>query len=306
MEKNPKDAQLGGRPTVINKVRAYIRVRAARRDLAPDGAELQQIGDSGDYCWILIYYLLRTGHIKEALDYVNNDAAFQSTDRRFISYLASYTNSPDRRLNRKLQEMIDGEYQQRTKIAPRNSVDPYRLACYKIVGRCDLSSRNLDMISQTVYDWTWLQFSLARELDRLEEISGEIYGLAQICETVTEIGQKHFQKSNVGGSDNYGTFFFMQILAGMFEQAVDYLHQFNPVSAVHFAIALTYYGLLRVSDFSTAGNNLRKFYTRYFYCDDDANLNSHLFNYRTATAESGTFNCVLHCHISNSFASRSC
>src|SRR6201996_7985720 len=155
--------------------------------------------------------------------------------------------------------MIDNEYQNRTKVGPKNQVDPYRIACYKVVGRCDLSSRHLDVVGQGVEDWLWLQFNLARETERLEEISGELFGLEQICETVTEIGQKHFQKSQVDGSNGYGTFFLMQVLAGMFEQAVDYLHNFNPLSAVHFAIALSYYGLLRVSDFSSAGNDLREY-----------------------------------------------
>ena len=258
IEKNPREAQLGGRPTVMNKIRAYIRLRSGRRDLAPDGVELQQIGENGEYCWVLIFYLIRCGYVREAAEYVSNDLAFQSTDKRFISYLTTYAKTPDRRLSRKLQEMINGEYQQRLRIAPENSVDPYRMACYKIVGRCDLSRRHLDVVGQGVEDWVWLQFCLARELDRIEELSGEIFGLEQICETVREIGQKHFQKvpAEVGGG--YGTYFYMQILAGMFEQAVAYLHAHNPVSSVHFAIALAYYGLLRVSDFAVAGNELRE------------------------------------------------
>ncbi|OAP60686.1 hypothetical protein AYL99_05688 [Fonsecaea erecta] len=262
IEKNAREAALGGQPSVINIVRAYIRLRAARRDLAPDGSELQQLGgETGDYCWVLIFYLLRCGFVKEAAEYVNNDPAFQSVERRFVSYLTAYSNSPDRRLGRKLQDMIDNEYQNRTKVGPKNTVDPYRIACYKVIGRCDLSSRHLDAVGQGVEDWLWLQFSLARETEMYEEISGEIFGLEQICETINEIGQKHFQKSQVEGSSGYGTFFLMQVLAGMFEHAVDYLHNFNPLSAVHFAIALSYYGLLRVSDFSVAGNELLTYST---------------------------------------------
>jgi len=257
IEKNAREAALGGQPSIINIVRAYIRLRAARRDLAPDGAELQQLdGENGDYCWVLIFYLLRCGFVREAAEYASNDAAFQSTDRKFVSYITAYANSPDRRLNRKLQEMIDNEYQARTKVAQKNTVDPYRIACYKVLGRCDLSSRNLDAVGQGVEDWLWLQFTLARETERLDEISGEIFGLEQLCQTISEIGQKHFQKSQVDGPNSYGTFFLMQILAGMFEQAVEYLHNFNPVSAVHFSIALAYYGLLRVADFTVAGNEL--------------------------------------------------
>ncbi|KAK5052735.1 hypothetical protein LTR84_002601 [Exophiala bonariae] len=258
IEKNAREAALGGQPTIINTVRAYIRLRAARRDLAPDNVELSRAGENGDYCWVLIFYLLRCGFVKEANEYVDNDAAFQSTDKKFVAYLTTYANSPDRRLTRKLQEMIDGEYQQRQKHSQKNAVDPYRMACYKIIGRCDLSQKTLDTIHQSVEDFLWLQFALAREADRFEEISGELYGLEQIRETFVEIGQKHFQKSQVADSTGYGTYFLLQILGGMFEQAVEYLHSFNAVSAVHVAISLAYYGLLRVSDFTVAGNELSR------------------------------------------------
>jgi len=258
IEKNAREAALGGQPSIINIVRAYIRLRAARRDLAPEEMELSRIGENGDYCWVLIFYLLRCGFVKEAADYVNNDAAFQSTDKKFVSYLTAYASNPDRRLSRKLQEMIDGEYQQRQKHANKNTLDPYRMACYKVIGRCDLAQRSIETVGQGVEDWLWLQFTLARETERFEEISGELYGLEQIREDFVEIGQKHFQKSQVDSTNGYGTYFLMQILGGMFEQAVDYLHNFNPVSAVHVAIALSYYGLLRVSDFTVAGNELRE------------------------------------------------
>jgi nuclear pore complex protein Nup93 len=262
VEKNPREAALGGRPTVINKVRAYIRVRDGRRDLKPDGCELLQFEDGGDYPWALIFYLLRSGHVNEAFDYVKNDSAFSSTDKRFVSYITQYAQHHDKKLSRKLQDMINGEYQQRMRIAPDGSQDPYRLACYKIIGRCELSRRNLEAVGQGVEDWIWLQFALARETAPMEERAGEEFGLEQICETITEIGQKHFQKGQAEGSGGYGTFFFMQIIAGMFEQAVEYLHSYNAVSSVHFAIALAYYGVLRVSDYTVAGTELREFYVQ--------------------------------------------
>ena len=49
----------------------------------------------------------------------------------------------------------------------------------------------------------------------------------------------------------------------MFEHAISYLYQHAYVSAVHFAIALTYYGLLRVSDWSTAGLEIRTYHRDY-------------------------------------------
>lgn len=260
VDKNPKEAQVGGQPTVINIVRAYIRVRAGRKDLAVDNTTLQQIGENGDYCWILIFYLLRCGFVSEAAEYVENDEAFKSTDRRFIAYMKAYAGDSGRILPRKAQAAINGEYQQRAQHGLDNVVDPYRMACYMVIGRCDLANRNLN-IQSTVEDWIWLQFALAREFDRAQMSSDELFGLEQICETIQEIGQKHFQKGSEGSAGGYGTFFFLQILAGMFEPAVKYLHDSAPASAVHFAISLTYYGILRVSDPSVAGNELRRYIT---------------------------------------------
>jgi len=145
----------------------------------------------------------------------------------------------------------------RTRVAPENQNDPYQIACYKIIGRCELSKRSIDGISQGVEDWIWLQFSLAREVNRVDENAGDVFGLEEIRDTIREIGQRHFSKG-AEGMGGYGTFFFLQILGGMFEQAVSYLYNYSYVAAVHFAIALDYYGLLRVSDFSANETELCK------------------------------------------------
>jgi nuclear pore complex protein Nup93 len=255
--KNPREARLGGIPTVINKIRAYIRLRATRKDLAQDGTELQMVGQ--DYCWILIFFLLRCGFVTEAAEYVSQDPGFRSLDHKFVTYMTTYAQN--RRLPRDLRQKINGEYQQRLRNAPDNTVDPYRMACYKIIGRCDLSHRRLDGFGQGVEDWIWLQFSLAREDDRAEEIAGDVFGLEDIQTDISEIGQRLFTKGQEGHS-GYGTFFLLQILGGMFEQAVSYLASYAPVSTVHFAIALDYYGLLRVSDFYTSGEELLTFTTK--------------------------------------------
>ena len=254
--RNPKEANIGGVPTVINKVRAYIRIRAVRRDLIPDGTDLKVMND--DYCWALIFFLLRSGFVKEATEYVtSNKMAFSAIDRNFGTYITEYASRADRRLEPKAQDHISREYQKRTRVAPENQNDPYQIACYKIVGRCELTKRNIDTISQGVEDWIWLQFSLARETSRIDESAGDVFGLEEVRETIREIGQRHFSQG-AEGMGGYGTFFFLQILGGMFEQAVSYLYSYSYIAAVHFAIALDYYGLLRVSDFSVNHTELCK------------------------------------------------
>ena len=254
--RNPREASLGGIPTITNRVRAYIRIRNSRKDLAPDSIELQVLND--DYCWALIFFLLRSGFVKEAAEYVSNNAGpFRALDRNFVTWITEYARDPNRRLPRVQQDRINADYQQRIRIAPENSLDPYRMACYKIIGRCELSKRSIDNISQGVEDWMWLQFSLAREVNRAEEAANEVYGLEEVRGMIREIGQRHFQKGSEGPG-GYGTFFYLQILGGLFENAVMYLYSHSYVAAVHFAIALDFYGLLRVADFSISESEFRK------------------------------------------------
>ena len=249
--KNPREGNIGGVPTAINTIRAYIRIRVARKDLVPDGQDL--FFYNGDYSWPLLFFCLRSGLVKEAADYVTENAThFRTFDKNIITYLTNYASSPDRRLDRKLQPLCNNVF---TALSKADSIDPYRVACYKIIGRCELTKRNLENLSQGVEDWIWLQFCLAREVNRAEEVAGDVFGLDEVRETIQEIGQRHFAKG-AEGAGGYGTFFLLQILGGMFEQAISYLYSYSYVSAVHFAIALDYYGLLRVSDFSATETEL--------------------------------------------------
>jgi nuclear pore complex protein Nup93 len=253
IEKDPKVAMVGGTPSTINTLRGYIRILENRKELG-EASLLQTLsvkeGDitNVDFCWVLIYTLLRCGYVDEAAQYViANQKAIRSIDRSFTRYMELYAKSPDRRLAQDVRQHVNNEYHSRMRSAPDDSLDPYRMACYKIIGRCELSRRVLDNIRTDEEDWIWLQFALAREVPKIEEMAGEVFGLEQIQETVKDIGRRHFAQ----GSDSpggFGTFFFLQILAGMFEKAVAWLYPHNHISAVHFAIALDYYGLLRVAD----------------------------------------------------------
>lgn len=257
ISRNAREANLGGVPTAVNKVRAYIRVRDVRKDLKPEDLVLQKI-DEIEPLWAVVYFLLRCGLVPDAAAYVKEHAApFRAIERNFVTYMMSYAKNKDRRLPRDLQDRINTEYQQKARMAPENSLDPYKMACYKIIGRCELTKRTIEGINQSSNDWLWLQFCLAREVNRVEEVAGDVFGLEEIRESVSEIGQRHYQKGQEG-LGGYGTYFHLLILAGMFEQAISFLYPYTYVAAVHFAIALNYYGLLRVSDQPGAETDLCK------------------------------------------------
>jgi len=261
--KYPQDANLGGRPDVVSKIKAYVRLKIARKTLVKDNTELQSAAN--EYVWAILFFLLRAGFVHEAAQYVNNNEnQFRSIDRAFLGYINSYASSDDRKLKRQMQDRCANEYNQRIRNAPEGSIDPFRMACYKIIGRCDLSNRSLDdKLDPNVYDWYWLQFALARESDKSRDLAGESFGLSELQASVREVGLKHFPKTPAEDTNGvFGMFFYLQLLSGMYEQAIAYLYQFSYVDAVHFATALTYYGLLRPTDAQASGNELLSHNTR--------------------------------------------
>ncbi|KAK5118069.1 hypothetical protein LTR62_004115 [Meristemomyces frigidus] len=243
--KNPREANIGGVPTSVAEVKGYVRVRAARKELGAEVEKLQEI--NGDYGWAVMFYLLRSGLYQQAVQYLEeNAAAFKQIDRKFNSYLRAFVRSPEHRFQPAMQTAISNEYWQRFLLSPENSLDPYQMVCYKVIGRCDLGRRNLDTINSDMMDWIWLQFVLAREYQRSEELANEAFGLDDLRVSIKDIGDKYFGPgSEIANAPS--TLFFMQILAGMSEKAVADLYPHNYVSATHFAIALDFYGLLRVS-----------------------------------------------------------
>lgn len=260
-----KDAQVGGVPSLVAKIRGFVRVKLSRNELVQSEnyeSELESlqkltIGGDTDYCWVMIYFMLRSGLVKEAAQYVTeNNRAIRSLDRNFSRYIEAYAADAGRKLPTDLRQAILAEYRTKSQIHSAAQTDPYKLACYKIIGRCELSKKSLDRVPLDQEDWIWLQFALAREVNRAEEAAGDAFGLEQLQTIVKDIGQRHFSS----GSDNvqgHGIYFFLQVLAGMYEPAVKWLYDFDYVAAVHFSIALSYYGLLRVADLSTS--NIREF-----------------------------------------------
>ena len=86
-----------------------------------------------------------------------NEANFAPADRQFITYLATYLESEDRTLPSATQERILSDFNQRIRYSS-DTVDPYKLTLYKIVGRCELNKRTTPVIG-ALEDFIWLQAS---------------------------------------------------------------------------------------------------------------------------------------------------
>ncbi|GAA5930513.1 hypothetical protein JCM3775_003790, partial [Rhodotorula graminis] len=237
----PAEASLGGVPSIQNKIRAFLNVKYQKNGKWANSA--LEIANNTPV-WARIYYLLRSGHAKEALAFATeNEQAIQKLEKSFVPYFKAWLDAPDRRLPKLLRDRFLAEYNQRIRYLTDTS-DPYKHALYKLVGRVEISRRNVPGVTQTTEDWLWFQLSLVRETEGQGEAPHEKYGLRDLAAVLRKFGEAHFDPK---GSRPL-LYFQVLLLSGQFERAIAFLQQHShyQADAVHFAIALAYYGLLRV------------------------------------------------------------
>ncbi|GAA6011273.1 hypothetical protein JCM11491_006780 [Sporobolomyces phaffii] len=237
----PAEANLGGVPSVQNKLRAFLNVKYLKNG-SWSNPSLEIVNDTP--VWARMYYLLRSGHAKEALDFaLENERSIQGLEKSFVAYFKAWLDSPDRRLPKLLRDRFLAEYNQRIRYTSSSS-DPYKQALYKLIGRVELNRRNVAGVTQTTEDWLWFQLSLIREEEDADEGGFEKYGLRELATVLRKFGEGHFDPKG----NRPLLYFQVLLISGQFELAIAFLQQHSQyqADAVHFAIALEYYGLLRV------------------------------------------------------------
>ncbi|KTW29977.1 linker nucleoporin NIC96 [Pneumocystis jirovecii RU7] len=239
ISKHPHDAKLGGVPSVENKIRAYLNLKFMKNGKWTK-KNLEIVNNIP--IWAFLFYFIRCGYLEEAVQYtLKHENLFQKIEKTFPIYIKAYSMSPNGKLPRQLNDRLHAEYNQRIRFVTETS-DPYKYVIYKIIGRCELSKRSLPEVLPLAEDYMWLQLSLARSIQDSGESIHERYTLEDVQKTLLSFGAKHFNPKGA----NPIVYFQLLLLSGQFERAVHYLYSYHPVDAVHFAIALAYYGLLHI------------------------------------------------------------
>ncbi|KAH9444949.1 hypothetical protein MJO29_013096 [Puccinia striiformis f. sp. tritici] len=266
---HPQEAGLGGDPSTANKVRAYVDLKFCKNGAWTD-KRLEIINNTP--VWARIFYLLRIGQVAEALKFTKGyEQHIRKTEPNFLSYFSSWASSPDRRLSKTLRDRFLAEYNQRTREVSgaeggfgsgsshptTTNVDPFKHAVYKIIGRIEIQRKNVPVAIASMEDWVWLQLALVKETDpnldhpfsgNNNSISSahDRYGLDEFAQVISKYGESHFDPNG----NRPLMYFRVLLMSGQFEKACLFLQQkpHYQVDTVHFAIALSYYGLLRISD----------------------------------------------------------
>lgn len=199
--------------------------------------------------WALLFYLLRSGLYEEAVTLTQaNKDAFDKFDRNFPIYLRHYVKSDATGLPSELQERISSDYGQAIQFVSEDSpeFDPFKYAVYKIIGKCDLARKTLPLaLNLSIEDWIWFHLLLINEFnpDNSSYLLFENYTLENLQRKIISLGPERFNASS-----NNPLYAKTLTLLGLYENTVQYVFEtVNEIEAVHLAIALCYYGLLRTS-----------------------------------------------------------
>lgn len=223
-----------GLPTNINKIKSFIDTKLKKSNNEWKFNNLTIV--NGIPIWALIFYLLRAGLTQDALEVVsNNKSSFKKVEHSFLTYFKAYASSPDHRLPPEFTRKLHTEYHQHIKSAMDG--DPYRLAVYKIIGRCDLTRKNVSNVTLSIEDWLWVHLMLIKDDASDSDPAYERYRLEDFQNIIISYGSDRF-------SNHYCQ---VLVISGLYEMAVDYLYSLSEIEAVHLAIGLASKNLLNVS-----------------------------------------------------------
>ncbi|KAK2462123.1 hypothetical protein APHAL10511_006586 [Amanita phalloides] len=235
LQARPTEARLGGDPSISNKVRAFLLVRYYKNGEWEDRIELV----AGQPLWARLYYLVRTGHIHEALEEaLKFQQAIEHREASFVSHFKAWIESVDRKLPKSHRDHLQAIYN--AHMLHSSTADPFKLAVYKLMGRLEPSRRNVPHVTTTTEDWLWFQLSMVDE--------DEDGGLRGLADGILSYGERHFEGAPNRQASRRGVWAGVLLMCGQFERAVSALweQQETEVEAVHLAIALAYHGLLRI------------------------------------------------------------
>lgn len=232
--RQPELAQRGGNPSLLNTVRAYLNITGR-----PESKAKPETIIEGSYpAWAMIYYCMRCGGLQEALE-----IATKYRDRlgSFHSYFREYVANK-RRLPLQLWEKMCAEFNSEIRT---HTQDSYKLAVWNLVSRCDVNEFRAfrDVITST-QDFIWYKLMLSSTELVPDQMRAQDLRLKQIQQQLLSLGPNHF--SSLGRTPFI--YLFVLFSVQLFEEGIVFLFSSTPyqTEAIHMAIALYHYGLLRV------------------------------------------------------------
>lgn len=113
-----------------------------------------------------------------------------------------------------MRDRFLSEYNQRIRQLAENNGDPFKHALYKIIGRAEISRRNIPGVTNTTEDWLWVQLMLVRERVDGSEPTHEHFTLRDLAKVLVKFGESHFDPKG----QRPLLYFQILLLSGNFER----------------------------------------------------------------------------------------
>lgn len=179
--------------------------------------------------WALIFYCLRCGFVNDALQIAENSRYVQDRPELYNLIKLKARCSSSINVN---QEAVREEFRQTTKEKNR---DPYKLILYNLLGKVNEDSEHMEVLHK-VEDWLWYKLHLTTKEN-----------FKKFQDYIANLGPTYFSKGLYPLR-----YFMLLIITQQFERAILYILNLGKadfyVEAVHFAIALLFYGQLKYTE----------------------------------------------------------
>ncbi|KAJ3383827.1 hypothetical protein HDU92_003919 [Lobulomyces angularis] len=248
-----------GMPSVNTVVDAFVKLKFTKYgNFTKSYIEVYDIGDSKKAIWVHLFYLVRANRTNEAVSYIEeHHSYFSSSDSNFSNYFKTWVSGGlDKQLRNMLLQHWNNYIKDSLKVGNRGIIegDPFKYALYKLIGRCELNRKVVpgnDVLPST-QDYLWFQLMLIQEGTKSEESTQDRFTLRDMAKSMKRFGCEHFCPHG----KQLTNWAFVLFICGEFEQAIDFLFSIPDlqVDAVHFGIALAYYGVLRIFESPHLGN----------------------------------------------------
>ncbi|XP_003707755.2 nuclear pore complex protein Nup93 [Megachile rotundata] len=229
ISENLAQAKRGGIPGTVPLVKSFVSVKVQNL------RDLEDVMVEGKPLWPLVYYCMRVGDYKAALECLNQ---CNTEFAEFKAALEQACNDPQRHPNSYAESNLKLHYRKHV----RSVTDPYKRVAYCALVPCEPDDLHSDVIC-TADDYLWLKLCQVRD----QPDAGNKLTLDYLQTTISEI----YGESYYHAHEQPFVYFSMLFLTGQFEAAIEFLARGAGARhlphAVHLAAAMNENNLLGVS-----------------------------------------------------------
>lgn len=205
-------AKLGGSLGTLNLVESFLKVKPP-----------QMTGHS-DSNWAKLYFCLRCGDLEAAQEV---SSRIRGSVPELSGWIDEYVN------NGSLSPSSEHQLQLLYKRTVRNGGDPFEVAIFCILGRCDIMESHSEIAEKTD-DYLWIKLCQV-SVEKASSSQSEVLTLLKLQLLLADYGESHFN-----AAANPILYFQVLFLTYQFEAAIEFLSRFPDFRchALHVALAL--------------------------------------------------------------------